>query len=70
MQIDPHVRLAGILNGCPFDAPLEQCAFNPIRQETLAERMRWLNGLQEQERRRFVNLHADCIIQRENQLLG
>ncbi|MGE4488680.1 MAG: hypothetical protein AB7E95_03940 [Kiritimatiellales bacterium] len=65
MELDPLIRLTGVLTACPFGSPLENCIFTPIRQASLSRRMHWLNTLPKKERERLAIIHSLCVARRE-----
>ena len=65
MEMNPLVRLTGVLTGCPFGVALESCVFAPLRQSSLSDRMHWLHTLTEEEQERFATVHNHCVPKRE-----
>jgi hypothetical protein len=66
MKMHPIVRLTGVLTKCPFASPLKGCVFDPIRQSSLSDRMRWLHNLTEEAQEKFALIHDRCATMRES----
>ena len=58
--------LNGLVVGCPFNDPLDDCPLLEIRKLPLAERYKLIKLMSEDEIRAILNHHKDCLERREN----
>jgi hypothetical protein len=55
----------GLIFRCPVDMELKSCAFNKIRDLPSKERIGYYNALTEEEKNVLIEIHQDCLNQRE-----
>lgn len=67
---DNRAWVKGLVMGCPFDDPIPECPLEAMRKLPVADRLRRVNAMTDQDLAEIISHHKKCLEIREEELMG